>query len=34
MKYIETFREGEKVGDIYFCKSKSSAVTKNGQDKT
>lgn len=31
MKYIETFREGEKVGDIYFCKSKSSAVTKNGK---
>ena len=31
MKYIETFREGEKIGDIYFCKSKSSAVTKNGK---
>lgn len=31
MKYIETLREGEKVADIYFCKSKSSAVTKNGK---
>ncbi len=31
MKYIESFREGEKVADIYFCKSKSSAVTKNGK---
>lgn len=31
MKYIETFREGERVGDIYFCKAKNSAVTKNGK---
>lgn len=31
MKYIESFREGEKVADIYLCKSKSSAVTKNGK---
>ena len=31
MKYIETLREGEKVADIYFCKSKTSAVTKNGK---
>ncbi len=31
MKYIETFREGEKIADIYLCKSKSSAVTKNGK---
>ena len=31
MKYIETFRDGEKVGDIYLCKSKTSAVTKNGK---
>ena len=23
MKYIETFRDGEKVGDIYLCKSKT-----------
>ena len=31
MKYIETLREGEKVSDIYFCKHKTSAVTKNGK---
>ncbi len=31
MKYIETFREGDRVGDIYLCKSISSAVTKNGK---
>ena len=31
MKYIDSFREGEKVAGIYFCKSKSSAVTKNGK---
>jgi len=31
MKYIETFREGEKISDIYLCKQKSSAVTKNGK---
>lgn len=31
MKYIETLREGEKVADIYFCKHKTSAVTKNGK---
>lgn len=31
MKYIETLREGEKVADIYFCKSKTAATTKNGK---
>ena len=31
MKFIESFREGEKIGDIYLCKSRSSAVTKNGK---
>lgn len=31
MKYIETFREGEKIAGVYLCKSKSSAVTKNGK---
>ncbi len=31
MKYIETFREGEKIADIYLCKQKTSAVTKNGK---
>lgn len=31
MKYIETFREGEKISDIYLCKHKTSAVTKTGK---
>ena len=31
MKYIETFREGEKISEIYLCKHKTSAVTKNGK---
>lgn len=31
MKYIETLREGDKLSDIYFCKHKTSAVTKNGK---
>ncbi|HIS33292.1 MAG TPA: HD domain-containing protein [Candidatus Limivivens intestinipullorum] len=31
MKYIETLREGEKVGDIYLCKFRQSALTKNGK---
>lgn len=31
MKYIETLREGQKIADIYFCKHKTSAVTKNGK---
>lgn len=31
MKFIETLREGEKVGDIYLCKYRQAAVTKNGK---
>lgn len=31
MKYIETLREGDRVGDIYLCKSYQTAVTKNGK---
>lgn len=31
MKYIETLRAGDRVGDIYLCKFKQSAVTKNGK---
>lgn len=31
MKYIETLREGERIGGIYLCKSKQSALTKNGK---
>lgn len=31
MKYIESFREGEKISGVYLCKAKTSAVTKNGK---
>lgn len=31
MKFIETFREGERINDVYLCKYKQSAVTKNGK---
>lgn len=31
MKYIETFREGERISEILLCKYKQSAVTKNGK---
>ena len=31
MKYIETFREGDKISDIYLCKYRQSAVAKNGR---
>lgn len=32
MKYIETFREGVHTSDIYLCKSKQIALTKNGKE--
>lgn len=31
MRYIETLREGERVGEIYLCKFKQSALTKSGK---
>ena len=31
MQYIETLREGEKLGDLYLCKSRQSALTKSGK---
>ncbi|MEG0961843.1 MAG: HD domain-containing protein [Lachnospiraceae bacterium] len=31
MKYIETLREGERVGEIYLCKMKQTALTKAGK---
>ena len=31
MKYIESFREGERVSGVYLCKYKQGAVTKNGK---
>lgn len=31
MKYIKDYREGDRVFDIYLCKHKQSAMTKNGK---
>ncbi len=31
MKYIKDFKEGDRIFDIYLCKHKQSAVTKNGK---
>lgn len=31
MKYIKDYKEGDRVFDIYLCKKKQSAVTKNGK---
>ena len=31
MKYISNLREGERVGDIYLCKTKQAALTKAGK---
>lgn len=31
MKYIKEYRDGDRVYDIYLCKHKQSAVTKNGK---
>ena len=31
MKYIKDFHEGDRINDIYLCKHKQSAVTKNGK---
>ena len=31
MKYIDTLREGERVGEIYLCKARQAALTKAGK---
>ena len=31
MKYVKDLKEGDRVSDIYLCKHKQSAVTKNGK---
>lgn len=31
MKYIKDFHEGDRIADVYFCKHRQSAVTKNGK---
>ena len=31
MKFIKDYKEGDRVFDIYLCKHKQAAVTKNGK---
>ena len=31
MKYIKDYKEGDRISDIYLCKHKQAAVTKNGK---
>lgn len=31
MRYIESFKEGDKISDIYMCKQKQALTTKNGK---
>jgi len=31
MKYIKDYRDGDRISDIYLCKSKHSALTRNGK---
>ena len=32
MRYIETFREGLHISDVYLCKNKQIALTKAGKE--
>ena len=32
MKYIDTFRDGMHIADVYLCKNKQIAMTKNGKE--
>lgn len=32
MKYIDSFREGMHIADVYLCKNKQIALTKNGKE--
>ena len=31
MKYISSLREGERINEVFLCKSKQTAMTKNGK---
>ena len=32
MRYIESFREGMHISDVYLCKNKQIALTKSGKE--
>ena len=31
MKYITSLHEGERISEVYLCKSKQTLMTKNGK---
>ena len=32
MKFIKELREGERISQVYLCKTKTTATTKNGKN--
>lgn len=32
MRYIDTFRDGDRIADVYLCKTKNTALTKTGKE--
>lgn len=32
MHFIEKFKEGDRISDVYLCKSRSTALTKTGKE--
>ena len=32
MHFIEKFKDGDRISDVYLCKSKSTALTKSGKE--
>lgn len=32
MHFIETFKEGDRISDVYLCKSRTTALTKSGKE--
>lgn len=32
MRFIESFRDGDRISDVYLCKSRSTALTKTGKE--
>ena len=34
MHFIEKFKDGDRISDVYLCKSKSTALTKSGKEYT
>ena len=32
MRYIETLKDGERISEVYLCKSKSIALNKTGKE--